>query len=161
MIRFDVLGTPAPKGSARAFINKNTGRAFVAPGGARSTEVKIKAWSTAVREAAADIAGPRDAPIYVGTPLEVAIVFRIARPASHWGTGKNAGRISPRAPAAPMTKPDIDKLARTTLDALTGVVFDDDSRIASLACVKQWAAPGTEGAGICVRPFHVTPAGEP
>lgn len=148
MIAFNVLGTPAPKGSARAMIHPHTRKAILRPGSSKTGELKIRSWSAAVREAARDAAGRRAAPVYVGAPLTVAIVFRVARPAGHWGTGRNAGSVKPGSPAAPMTKPDIDKLARCTLDALTGIVIDDDARIASLCVVKQWAAPGTEGASI-------------
>lgn len=147
---FDVLGTPAPKGSSRAFVNKKTGRAFVAPGGAKSTEVKIASWNVAVREAALDVIGEVVVPPFVDVALAVTIVFHVARPKGHWGKGKNAGKLMPSAPARPATKPDIDKLARTTLDALTGAVFDDDSRIADLALSKRWAAPGREGATITI-----------
>lgn len=146
----EVLGKPAPKGSARAFINKRTGRAFVAPGGAKSTEAKIADWNSAVRAAAADVVGVVDAPPFVDVPLVVAIEFRMARLGGHWGTGRNAGQLKPGAPPVPRGKPDIDKLARTTLDALTGTVFDDDSRIVSLAIAKVYAAPGREGARITV-----------
>lgn len=150
MIAFNVLGTPAPKGSARAMINPHTRRAILRPGSSKVGEQKIRAWSTVVREAAREATGDRTAPPFVGAPIAVAIVFRMARPAGHWGTGRNAGKVLPSAPPAPMTKPDVDKLARCTLDALSGIVFDDDARIASLCVVKQWATPGTEGASIRV-----------
>jgi Holliday junction resolvase RusA-like endonuclease len=147
VIRLTVLGTPAPKGSARAFINKRTGRAFVAPGGAKSTEIKIASWNVAVRQAASEaIAG--GALTFRECPLKVSIVFRLVRPRGHYS--KATGQLLPSAPAFPATKPDIDKLARTTLDAMTGSIFDDDSRIATLYLDKEWAEPGREGATITV-----------
>lgn len=150
VIAFEVLGTPAPKGSSRAFVNKKTGRAFVAPGGAKSTEDKIASWNVAVREAAARAIGEVVSPPFVEVALAVTIVFHMKRPKGHWGTGKREGTILASAPPRPMGKPDIDKLTRTTLDAMTGCVFDDDSRIASLALDKVWAAPGREGATITI-----------
>ena len=149
MIVFEVLGTPAPKGSSRAFINKATGRAFVAPGGAKSTEKKIANWNAAVRERALEAIGERAEPVYIGKPISVEIVFGMSRPASHWSKKANGGLL-PSAPIAPGTKPDIDKLARTTLDALTGLAFDDDSRIVKLVCTKKYALPGHEGARITI-----------
>lgn len=149
-VRLEVLGVPGAKGSARAFINRKTGRAFVAPGGAKSTEQKIAAWSTAVREAAARALGVLETPPFVETALAVTIVFHMQRPKSHYGTGKNAGTLKPDAPARPTSKPDIDKIARSTLDALTGGVFDDDSRIADLSLSKRWASPGRSGATITI-----------
>ncbi len=150
-ISFVVLGTPAPKGSSRAFVNKRTGRAFVAPGGAKTTEAKIANWSSAVRDAARRIVGDVEAPPFVAVPLVVEIEFRLARPAGHWGKGRNAGKLTPSAPPFPMGKPDGDKLLRTTWDALTGIVFDDDSRIVDFPTRKRYATPGNEGATIVIR----------
>jgi crossover junction endodeoxyribonuclease RusA len=38
----------------------------------------------------------------------------------------------------PASRPDIDKLARAVLDALTGVAFRDDSQVAKLDLLKLW-----------------------
>lgn len=35
-------------------------------------------------------------------------------------------------------KPDIDKLTRGVLDALTGTVYKDDSQVTSISCYKYW-----------------------
>lgn len=151
MIEFEVLGTPASKGSSRPMLNRKTGKAFTFAGGSKAAERKLAAWDPAVREAALAVVGVREAPPFVDTPMAVEITFRLARPAGHWGKGKNAGKLSPSAPAFPRGKPDIDKLARSTLDSLTGVVFDDDSRVVVLVLHKVYAAPGREGASIAVR----------
>ncbi len=153
MILIDVLGTPAPKGSSRAFmVGKKGGpqRAVMAPGGSTSGKQRAKGWEAAVREAASDVIGEVSVPPYVDLALLVTIVFRMTRPSGHWGKGKNAGKLSPSSPAYPRTKPDIDKLARTTLDALTGIAFDDDSRIVRMVVAKEYARPGHEGARITV-----------
>jgi hypothetical protein len=42
------------------------------------------------------------------------------------------------------------KIARSTLDSATGIVFGDDSRIVALSVAKVYAAPGGEGATITV-----------
>lgn len=144
MITIDVLGTPAPKGSSRAMVRG--GRAVNVPGGSDVGRTKLKSWDRSVRESASDVIGKRTEPVYIGVPLLVAIEFRMARPAGHWG--KRGLRSS--APSSPTTKPDIDKLARSTLDSLTGLAFDDDSRIVRLACTKVYADPGREGASITV-----------
>ena len=41
---------------------------------------------------------------------------------------------------------DLDSLARSTLDSLTGIIFDDDARVAKLELRKIYAAPGEVGA---------------
>lgn len=155
MISLHVYGTPAPKGSARAFINKKTGRAFVASGGARTTEQKLKSWDAAVRAEALELLGPSlTGPVFVGKPLHVELSFELARPGGHWA---KRGGLKPSAPLAPTTKPDIDKIVRATLDSLTGLVFDDDSRIVSLVVTKLYASPGREGAHIFVREYCQRP----
>lgn len=146
VVSFDVSGTPAPKGSARAFVSG--GRAVLAPGGSSQNREKIKSWAAAVRHGAVGAVGDRTEPVFIQTPLMVEIVFRLSRPGGHWGRSG----LRRTAPAAPATKPDLDKLVRATLDALTGLVFDDDSRIVRVVAEKSYAQPGHEGATVLVRP---------
>jgi Holliday junction resolvase RusA-like endonuclease len=91
----------------------------------------MKSWAAAVREAALDACTTT----LEGKPVEVTIFFWLPRP-------KSVKRTQP------MVKPDIDKLARCTLDALIGVAFDDDSRICDLRLSKYYAIAGGEGARI-------------
>ena len=159
-ITLEVLGTPAPKGSSQAFAFAKPGGGFgarVVPGGAKSTREKIIGWDGAVRDAAYTAIGERTSPPFVAVPLEVEIVFRLTRPAGHYGSGRNAGTLKASAPAYPCGKPDIDKLARTTLDSMTGAIFDDDSRIARLTLDKEYATPGREGARIRIAAKGVRP----
>jgi Holliday junction resolvase RusA-like endonuclease len=48
---------------------------------------------------------------------------------------------SPRAsaPRLPATRPDIDKLLRAVLDALTGLVFVDDGQVVTVNMAKEYA----------------------
>lgn len=147
MISIDVLGTPAPKGSSRAFYKAGMKHAVIV----KDNNDRQKSWESAVRERARDAVGDVTAPPYVNRPLVVSIVFRLKRPGGHYSkSGRNAGMLLPSAPSYPQTIPDIDKLARATLDALIGTVFDDDSRIARLQLSKVYARPGHEGAAIDV-----------
>ena len=41
---------------------------------------------------------------------------------------------APRAPG----RPDLDKLCRAALDAMTGVVYVDDAQVAILSAAKEW-----------------------
>lgn len=138
----EVLGTPAPKGSARAFYKAGMKRAVVV----KDNSERQRGWEAAVRFEAQRSA-PGDAPAFVDKPLTVVIEFRLARPAGHWA---KRGGLKPGAAVVPATKPDVDKLARATLDALTGAIFDDDSRIVELVVRKRYAKPGDEGARITV-----------
>jgi Holliday junction resolvase RusA-like endonuclease len=157
VISFSVRGTPGSKGSAQAFVvpGKNGGRpsARVVTGGAKSTRAKLKAWDGAVREAAAAAIGNVGAPPFVAIPIGVIIEFRLRRPASHFRTGKHAGELKPDAPRFPAVKPDTDKLVRSTLDAMTGIVFDDDARVSRFAIDRVYASAGDEGASITVAPL--------
>jgi Holliday junction resolvase RusA-like endonuclease len=145
-ISLDVLGTPAPKGSTRAILI--SGRAVNVPGGSNANKNAIKAWHRAVSDQGRLTVGDGREPVFVDQPMTVYIQFRMARPKGHFGSN---GAIRVRAPAFPATKPDIDKLARSTLDALTGIVWDDDSRIVRLILDEDYAVPGQEGATILVK----------
>ena len=147
MTIIEVLGTPAPKGSSRPMLNRKTGKAFTFKGGSPVSAEKLTTWDNNVRAAAASETG---GVMFVDVALTVEIEFRLRRTAGHWGKGKRAGQLLPSAPAAPRGKPDIDKLARSTLDSLTGIVFDDDSRIVDLKVSKVYATPGQEGAQITI-----------
>lgn len=144
----NVLGMPAPKGSNRAIAIGGRGR--LVEGGSDEGKRRMKAWARAVYDAAFQATrGGRGK--FIDAPLTVAIVFRMPRPGGHWRKGKHGEALKPSAPTLPSVKPDVDKLARSTLDALTGIVWDDDSRIVMLTVAKVYAAPGQEGASIAVR----------
>lgn len=142
MIVLEILGTPAPKGSSRAFFKAGMKRAVIV----KDNDARQRNWDALVREQAQN-AWSGASPAFVDRPLAVTIEFRLARPSGHWS---KRGGLVPSAPIAPRVKPDADKLARATLDALTGAVFDDDSRIVQLVISKRYAKPGDEGARITV-----------
>lgn len=150
MIALEVRGVPAPKGSGRAMIVG--GRAVHVPHGSSVNARALRAWHNAVK-AACEANGPAT-PIS-DTPLAVSMSFRFARPRGHYGTGRNADNLKPGAPLRPTTKPDADKIARSTLDSLTGLAFDDDSRVVELSVKKWYARDATEvGASILVEEWR-------
>ena len=65
--------------------------------------------------------------------------FVFARPKSHFGTGRNSGKLKPSAPAHHTSKPDVDNILKIILDALQGVIFADDSQCVSVDCRKRYA----------------------
>jgi Holliday junction resolvase RusA-like endonuclease len=104
-------------------------------------------WEKAVAYAArAHYSGPQ-----LDGPLEVEITFFLARPKGHFGKRG----LLPSAPEFPAVKPDVDKLARSTIDALHGAVFANDSRVVHLRATKLYAR-AAPGAFIRVRPFDPT-----
>ena len=95
---------------------------------------KVKPWRFAVGQAALGTGHEMfDGPVYVG------ITFLFARPKAHYNT---KGLIKPNAPFHKVSKPDIDKLCRSTLDGITGVLLKDDSQVACLMATKQYANEG-------------------
>ena len=143
MIRLDVLGLPAPKGSGRAMLISGRARYIASSSGANAK--KQAAWLRAIQAAAKGVA-------LIAGPVWVAITFRMPRPAGHY---TKRGELREAAPLNPVVAPDVDKLARLVLDALTGLAFDDDSRVVSLYAGKQYAVPGRSGASITVGAWGV------
>jgi Holliday junction resolvase RusA-like endonuclease len=72
-------------------------------------------------------------------PVWVVLLFRVPRPAGHYGT-RNTLRAS--APDRPAVRPDVDKLARAVLDACTGIIWEDDSRVVGMVASKIYGPPG-------------------
>ena len=91
------------------------------------------------------------------TACAVSIVFRFKRPKSHLTTN---GQLKANAPKHCIVKRnDIDKVCRSTLDALTdGGVFADDCLAVHLNAEKRYCV-GSEppGALITVIPFSSSP----
>lgn len=83
---------------------------------------------------------------FAGAPWECAVAvefwFYMPRPAWHWGSGRNEGLLVPRAKSLiypmPQRGPDVLKLARSTEDALTGLVWVDDTQIVDETLHKRY-----------------------
>jgi Holliday junction resolvase RusA-like endonuclease len=100
----------------------------------RDANRKSEPWKeTVAQEAAAQYRGPA-----LDGPLSVEMIFFQARPKGHYGTGRNAGIVKDSAPAYPVGRPDVLKLARAIEDALTGVVYRDDARIVDERIAKRY-----------------------
>jgi len=132
-----VHGTPAPQGSKR----------HVGNGVMVESSKKVKPWRQDVKHAALDVLG--DAPPLIG-PVLVDVTFTLTRPRGHYRTGRNAELLRDSAPAYPAGKPDIDKLLRSTLDALGEAgVWRDDAQVVAATMRKVYG--DVAGARIRVR----------
>lgn len=69
-------------------------------------------------------------------PLHVTLLFRFARPKSHW----SKKGLKPTAPEYHTSKPDADNLAKAVLDCITQLGFwRDDAQVAALDVRKKYA----------------------
>ena len=138
-VTFVALGVPGPSGSKRALRHRYTGKIVLIDSGGKRT----KAWRFSVTAAAR--AAMKD--IEVKPPYYLAIEFRMPRPKSHFN---KAGELLPGAPWVPVVKPDLTKLLRSTEDALTGIVWQDDSLVVETFVSKTYALSSASGARITV-----------
>ena len=130
-IRFKVVGKPRGKGSL-------VGRF------AHHPKATVE-WESLCRLQAADEMRARNLPVHEG-PVELYLVVTIHRPKSHYGTGRNARKVKASAPGRMdhTQKPDYDKLARGVTDALTGIVYHDDSQVTQGVVRKEWCGRDEE-----------------
>lgn len=160
MIAFTVRGIPAPQGSKRLLPlgAKRGGRPILV-----ESSKRVPKWRKAIRDEArrALEALPLEGQARATGPVVVDLHFRLPRPKGHYGTGRNAAVLRPSSPAWPASKPDLDKLVRAVLDALTGLLWVDDAQVVTLAVAKCYASP-TVPAGVHVRvgAHHPTPSQE-
>lgn len=118
MIKFSVDGVPVPQGSMKHI---GQGRMIHA----RSKELALWRASIAL---AADRA---ECKIHSG-PIKVKAVFRLKRP-------KTVKRLFP------IVAPDLDKLIRGLLDALTNVAYEDDAQVIDIIAEKVYSdTPGVD-----------------
>jgi Holliday junction resolvase RusA-like endonuclease len=76
-----------------------------------------------------------DMPLMSGA-IRMTLTFALNRPHGHWSV---KGELKASAPRSPSGRPDLDKLIRAALDALTGVVYRDDAQIVMLYARKVYA----------------------
>jgi Holliday junction resolvase RusA-like endonuclease len=130
-----VLGTPAPQGSKRALHHSKTGRIVTIESG----HERVQSWREAVKAAAFESRDQWDDRTPFPGPLVVEMTFTLNRPKHHWRTGRNAHLLRDAAPSHPATKPDIDKLQRSTLDALKDAgIYRDDSQVVDIHAAKTY-----------------------
>lgn len=142
-VTFRVEGmAPAPQGS----------KTLLGGGGMRESCRNVKPWRLLVERAA--IAAK--VPLFQG-PVRMSAVFLFQRPAGHYrkdGSLKPTNRAlasatSGEAPLYHCVVPDVSKLQRSTEDALSGILYQDDARIVGCVCEKRWCV-GDERPGALI-----------
>lgn len=120
-VNFYVAGPVQTAGSKTAITNPKTGKAIVVESGDRQRK---RSWRADLR-AGAEWARPEDWDL-AGAMLVVFTIVR-RRPATHYRAN---GQLKDWARTVlPVARPDALKVARAAEDALTGILWHDDSQI--------------------------------
>lgn len=117
---FFVAGDPETKGSTRSFRVRNSDRIVTT-----SDNPRLKNWEARVALGAQRIAEekgwkPEPWPAY----YTVALHFFLKRPGA------------PKYVTRPAKRPDLDKLTRAVLDAISGILYADDGQVVSIEAEK-------------------------
>lgn len=112
-----IPGVPVPQGSLKT-VNGHT---------FHDNAAKLKPWREAVGYAF--IGQPK-----VDGPVSIAMSFRLPRPRSRTKLDAEGYFVDRWV----TTKPDLDKLCRAVLDALTGIAYTDDAQVAHISAMKSY-----------------------
>ena len=130
-----VLGLPAPQGSKKGFYNEKIGRVQMV-----ESSKKVRPWRQDVKAAALDAIAEADWATITDGPVYLAIEFYLPRPKAHFGRRDGRPYLKPNAPTYSSSRPDKDKLERSTCDALTAAgVYGDDAQVADGSVSKKYA----------------------
>ena len=132
---FDVTGLPTPKGSTTRMPN-----GAMLPAGTAESRKRMAQWREDIRHAAATAMDGR--PPFAG-PIRLMCEFRMPVPASTIRKYQFGWLCHTK-------KPDVDKLFRMLSDALTHIVWVDDSQVCFSAINKVYAWDGATGAMVNV-----------
>jgi len=131
-VKFTVYATPQPQGSARVFIVKGkwgaSDRATITHDNKKLKPYRQELTNTAMVELhnsgiAVPMAGKQ-------VPVSLVIDFYFNKPPS---VPKKRREIA--------VKPDLDKLVRSTTDALTGILYVDDAQVVEYSVRKHYGSP--------------------
>ena len=122
-IAFQIPGLPRGKGRPRM---TRSGHVY--------TDAKTASFEGMVRSFAAQAMADAHLAMAAGLPVAVRICISVPCPASYSRKRRAAALDGGVAPF----KPDVDNVAKSVLDAMNGIVFDDDSRVTSLTVEKKF-----------------------
>lgn len=135
-IEFVVIGEPSPEGSTKAFYIEKLKRTVVT----HQNQKGLDAWRLRVATEAQRMIEDRPWVADCDSAYTVDVEFVLSRPAS----------IPEHRRLHPIVKPDIDKLVRAINDALTKILFFDDSQVVSMSVFKDYNDGRRPGAYIKV-----------
>ncbi len=142
----DVPGTPRPQGSQRLIHNRTTGHTVA------KSDPQLAEWRNQLVKTLEDRTTATGW-VTVKGPVEVILSFRFGRPKSH----SKKRRLTDLGIKG--DGPDVDKLARTVLDALAiAGIMTDDRQVSFLAAEKTYTDDRyTPGVTVTVRLVRDTP----
>ena len=141
-ITFTVVGLPAPQGSKR-----HVGRGVMV-----ESSTKVKPWRVDVKNFALK---SKPDNWDMESPMSLSVVFRFRRPKSHHTTKGLSSNAPLQCTSA--KHGDLDKLLRSTNDALTDVLFNDDRQVVSIIASKRYCEPDEpQGAIITLTALSIT-----
>ena len=123
-IKLTIPGKPTPL--SRAGHGQFGGKFLTAPT-SKQIGLVVDAWERAGE------------PRFEDVPLQLLVTFLFERPASHFGTGRNAGKLKASARPFPTGRPDLSNLVKLVEDALNENAFKDDSRIVDTWATKAYS----------------------
>lgn len=130
-VSIDVRGTPRAQGSMTISVVKGRGFGRYTP--------EVIEWRHRVQHAVTLAIQEQNLEPFTG-PVSLQVMFELARPKSHFGTGKNANAIKDSAPRYPIGRPDLDKLTRCIDDAATDAgLWGDDAQVVMIFATKHYA----------------------
>lgn len=122
-----VPGAPVPKGRPRATASGGHARMFT-PAKTRRYEDLIRLEAGRVMEGRGQLQGPTKVTIRAYIPMPQALAKHKTK-----GPAAEAGVIRP------LTKPDVDNMAKV-IDALNGIVWPDDNQVVELTVEKFYSS---------------------
>ncbi len=126
ILNFTVYGVAQSMGSKRAFVPKGWVRPVIT-----DSNRNLKAWQSLVADAASSAIQAQTTPWHLlDGAVRLTIAFYLPRPKS-----------LPKRCVAHVKAPDTSKLIRSTEDALSGIVYRDDSQVVEIVAGKFYAAP--------------------
>jgi len=124
-VTFTVIGLPAPQGS-------KTRTRY----GMKESSANVQPWRVDVKNFAL-----QSKPLGwdMEASMTLSVVFRFRRPKSHLTKSGLSSTATKDATSAKLG--DLDKLLRSTNDALTDVLFNDDRQVISIIASKRYCEP--------------------
>lgn len=133
-----VEGVPATQGNHR--VGKS-GKIY------EQSSKKLKVWRELVALTAKAVLRGEEP---FETAVRVDLGFHLPRPKSDF---RSNGELKANVARVHVVRPDIDKLTRAVLDAVTGKFFNDDSQVIELHVQKWWSDDGVTGCKVRVEEF--------